>query len=497
MNVADLLGIDVGTTNIKIGVYSENGDILEEKICPTPFNPDKRGGIYDPYRILESITDFISGLNDTIKRAITGLSVSSFAETMVGIDNGGSVACGGLAWFDKRTEAQFRRMQSELDSQKVYSFTGLVPHHIYSFYKLLWHRENRRADFNRVQYWTSISGYILYAMSGEMSFDYSLASRTMLFNQHRLSWWEEMMDIVGVPKARMAEPVPSGTVLGTVKKNYADITGLHPELKIVTGGHDHLCAALATGVFSTGNMLISTGTTESLTLSLERIPSVQIRSLKRPFWWGQHTASGRLYALNGIYSGGYTIDWLLKALNENYEVFNRCSLPRDVNIPFFMPYLRGGEYPESRGAILNLEGTMDRENLLQGTIAGLCFEMRFVWEDMVHALTIPVTRVVNAGGGSNNRYWMEMKATVLGHSIEVPEDREGSAKGAALLAGIGSGVYQDADEAYRRTFRLDAEYLPVAELEDRLAGMYDVYSKLIEDLKVLNINMQHVLNSLK
>jgi len=123
--------------------------------------------------------------------------------------------------------------------------------------------------------------------------------------------------------------------------------------------------------------------------------------------------------------------------------------------------------------------------------------MRFVWEDMVHALNIPVTRVVNAGGGSNNRYWMEMKATVLGHSIEVPEDREGSAKGAALLAGIGSGVYQDADEAYRRTFRLDAEYLPVAELEDRLAGMYDVYSKLIEDLKVLNINMQHVLNSLK
>ncbi len=495
--MADLLGIDVGTTNIKVGVYSENGDILEEKISPTPFNPDGTGGVYDPDKILERITDVVSGFSDKIKRAVAGLSVSSFAETMVGVDSTGLIACGGIAWFDTRTEGQFKRMQSVLDPQKVYSFTGLVPHHIYSFYKLLWHKENREADFNRVQCWTSVSGYILYALSGEISFDYSLASRTMLFNQHTLSWWEEMIDIVGIPKAQMADTVPSGTVLGRVTENYAGITGLNPELKIVTGGHDHLCAALATGVFQTGNMLISTGTTESLTLSLERIPEVHIGSLKRPFWWGRHTAVGRLYALNGIYSGGYTVDWLLKVLNENYDVFSRCSLPRDAHIPFFIPYLRGGEYPESRGAILNMDGTMDRESLLQGTIAGLCFEMRFVWEDMVHALNMPVTRVVNAGGGSNNRYWMEMKATVLGHSIEIPEDREGSVKGAALLAGIGSGVYRDEDEAYTASFRLAGEYFPVAGLEERLAGMYGVYAQVIEDLKALNIKMQHALSSLK
>lgn len=495
--MAHLVGIDVGTTNIKIGVYRENGDILEEKICPTPFYPDKTGGMYNPDNILNSITDAITGFNDTIKLGVAGLSVSSFAETMVGIDSAGAVICGGLAWFDTRTEAQFRRMQSILNPHEVYSLTGLMPHHIYSFYKLLWHREHRKSDFNRVHCWTSISGYILYALSGKMSFDYSLASRTMFFNQHKRSWWEQMIDIVGIPKERMAEVVPSGTVLGRVKKSYAGSTGLRPEVKIVTGGHDHICAALATGVFRTGNMLISTGTTESITMSLDQIPDVHIESMKRPFWWGHHTASGRLYALNGIYSGGYTVDWLLKTLNENYDVFNRCSMPQDSHIPFFIPYLRGGEYPESRGALLNLDGTMDRENLLQGTIAGLCFEMRFVWEDMVHALNMPVTRVVNAGGGSNNRYWMEMKATVLGHSIEVPEDREGSAKGAALLAGIGSGVYRDEDEAFSRTFRLDREYHPVAVLEEKLAGMYDVYAQLIDDLKALNMKIRHSLNSLK
>ena len=488
-----LLGIDVGTTNTKVRVYNENGDILGDKIFPTPFYPDKTGGFYSPEEIFHKLLEAIARFDQALKNDIVALSVSSFAETMVGIDKKGRPVTRGIAWFDTRTEVQFKKLQKQLLKEEVYSTTGLIPHHIYSLYKLLWHRSNNREVFDQVTHWTSISGYILFALSGELSFDYSLASRTMLFHQYKKCWWEKMIDLIGISKEKMAEVVPSGLVLDRIKKDISLSTGLRPDVFVVTGGHDHLCAALATGVFKKGSALISTGTTESLTMSLEEIPKVDVNSLKRPFWWGHHTASHYFYALDGIYSGGLSVDWILKLLNERYHSFEKCSLPGKKSIPIFFPYLRGADYPEARGAFLNLDSNSNKENFLQGLIAGLCFELRFVWEEMTDVFNISVKTVTNAGGGSKNKYWMEMKATVLDHNILVPKDIEGSSKGAALLAGIGCSVYNNVDTAYKMTFKIDHVYKPVAHLKEKLDRWYRVYESLIEDIKRINIKIQRTL----
>ena len=145
-------------------IYSENGDIFGEKIFTTPFYTDRHSGFYEPGEIFDKLLAAISHFNQPLKKEIVALSVSSFAETMVGLNAKGRAITRSIAWFDTCTEVQFKELQDHLNTEEIYSTTGLIPHYIYSFYKLLWHRTNSREVFDQVTHWTSISGYILFAL---------------------------------------------------------------------------------------------------------------------------------------------------------------------------------------------------------------------------------------------------------------------------------------------------------------------------------------------
>jgi len=492
--MALLLGIDIGTTNTKLSVYSEDGELRCLKSFSTPCHTDQCGTFYQPEEIFNNLIYTISSIQKAIKRDIVALSVSSFAETLVGIDKNGNPITKAIAWFDTRTKELFQKTKEKFNEEEIYNTTGLLPYHIYSFYKLLWCKENQSELFKRVDIWTSMSGYILYAFCGEASFDYSLASRTMLFDQRNRCWWKKLLHFLDIPSKRMADLLPSGTALGKIKMVVADNTDLPEGLIVVTGGHDHLCAALSAGVYKAGNVLISTGTTESLTMSLDDIPIIDVLSLRRPFTWGRHSAFPHYYAMNGIYGGGYSIDWILKVLGNNYSIFDSISLPKDIDIPIFFPYLRGSDYEEARGAILNLDSSMDKEKILQGVVAGLCFEFRSVWKEMEASFSLSVENVTNVGGGTKNHYWMKIKSTILGHKITVPEDKEGSSGGAAILAGIASGIYSDIQDAFKKTFKCNLVYNPDLELKGRLDKLYYTYYDVMEDLKAINRKIKNRLS---
>ncbi|WP_369018724.1 FGGY family carbohydrate kinase [Thermatribacter velox] len=481
-----LLGIDVGTTNTKVAIYDAEGKRLAFGSFRTPLVASPYGENYRPEEIFRSLIGTIKSFDATLRKEIVALSVSSFAEVMVGIDARGKVVGDCIPWYDTRTEEQFEKMRNLLDPQHVYQITGLLPQNKYSFYKLFWHKEKEPERFEKTALWTSMSGYILYAFSGECSFDYSLASRTMFFDQRKLAWWEEGLSMLDLPVSKLAPLCPSGKAIGVVKNDVARELGFSDKVVVVTGGHDHLCAALACGVFEEGRALISTGTTESLTMIPSTIPRVEVSEFSKPFSWGQHVVFPRLYAMNGIYSGGYAVDWLLKITGKDYSLFEVLPLPPRDNIPLFLPYLLGAHYPGARAAFLGLSGDAGLEELFCGLVLGICFEYRKLWEGMETELKIKAEEASNVGGGTRNSFWMQLKADVLNREIAVPEDTEGSLKGAALLAGLGSGFYKSVDEAYRKTFRVKRKYYPRQEFLGWFDSYYSLYVELERDMFSLN-----------
>lgn len=484
--MAHLLGIDIGTTNTKIIIFSENGDIIEERAFPTPFISDEYGGCYQPQEVLNALLENLKGFSSDAKKEVVALSISSFAEVMVGLDHSLQPITKSPAWFDTRTDFIFQEMKGIINNEKIYRLTGLSPQSKYSFYKLVWHREVEPKVFQSVRCWTSMSGYILAALSGVLSFDYSLASRTMFFDQNNRQWSQELLDIIGVPLEKMSQLTPSGIVLGTIQKDIARFTGLPENLQVVTGGHDHLCAAVAVGVFKQGQVLISTGTTENLTMALDAIPHIDFSQLKRSFSWGHHAIPERYYGMSGIYSGGYSLEWFLKLINEKYQYLK--EMPQDIpkEISLFFPYLLGADYDGARGAFINLEGKMEKADLTKSLIISLGFEYKDLWDIMAQNLNIRVERVTNVGGGTQNDFWMKVKAAVLNEKILVPQDKEGSCKGAAILAGIASGLYKEPEDAYRKTFHLAKIYEPDPDLRESLLPWYRLYLELRDDIRHLN-----------
>ncbi len=482
-----LLGIDIGTTNTKLKVYSEEGSVLAEAGFPTPLFSDTSGPYYDAEELFSLLCNAISGFPEGVRKSITALSVSSFAEVMVGLDATGRPITRCIPWYDERTKDEAARVS--LDPAFVYATTGLSPHHKYSFYKLLWHYHHEPEVFRKVRFWTSMSGFILFALSGVPSFDYSLASRTMLFDQRTRSWSEKLLELVHLEEAQLAPLVPSGKVLGCVREKAASLSGLSPRTLVVTGGHDHPCAALSGGVFQEGWGLISTGTTESLMVPLEKAPTFPEETSGKPFSFGHHVVFPLYYAMGGIYSGGYSIDWTLRLLGESYNRFEDIPLSPSRATPLFFPYLLGGEYEEAKGAFLNLSGETKREDLLRAVLFGLCAEYRIIWERMERDLSCEVRQAVNVGGGVKNHAWMRLKATFLKRPIIVPEEKEGSCQGAALLAGIGSGVYRDAQEALAHAFRVASIFEPVKELEEATEAWFALYKDLRGVLKEANVRI--------
>uniref|UniRef100_A0A7V3YM28 Carbohydrate kinase n=1 Tax=Candidatus Caldatribacterium californiense TaxID=1454726 RepID=A0A7V3YM28_9BACT len=482
-----LLGIDIGTTNTKLKVYNEDGQTLAETSFRTPLFSDAHGPYYDPKELATLLFAAVAGFPERVRRSVGALSVSSFAEVMVGLDERGEPITRCIPWYDERTKEEAEEVA--LDPSWVYETTGLSPHHKYSLYKLLWHRRHEPEVFRAVRFWISMSGFVLFALSGELSFDYSLASRTMLFDQHTRTWREELLDLAGIQKKQLAPLYPSGVALGRLRHEAATRCGLPRDVAVVTGGHDHPCAALACGVFQKGWGLISTGTTESLMVPLEHPPSFAGDSGGKPFSFGHHVVFPLYYAMGGIYSGGFAVDWMLRLLGESYEVFAELDPVRGEDVPFFFPYLLGGEYEEAKGAFLNLSGDTGREDFVLSVLFGLCAEYRTIWERMEKELSCTVTQAVNVGGGVQNALWMRLKATFLKKPIVVPAEKEGSCQGAALLAGIGVGVYKSPEEAFSRAFRMEKAFEPIAALEAQVDHWYTTYLALREVLKTANVSI--------
>src|SRR5262249_41215259 len=157
-----------------------------------------------------------------------------------------------IAWFDLRTVEQADWLKREIGSEYVFVRTGLPIQPIFGLNKLLWLKQNEPILFGRIARWLNIADYINFRLCGVQATELSLASRVMALDVKQGRWSEELLCRVGVSADILGELVPGAQQLGCVTAESAAITGLQPETKVVSGGHDHPCAAVGSGVFDPG-----------------------------------------------------------------------------------------------------------------------------------------------------------------------------------------------------------------------------------------------------
>lgn len=493
-----LVGLDIGTTNIKAVVYRPDGRTVALASVPAVTHvPRPAWAYYEPDQLwalaVKVLRDVTAQIDDPAR--IAGIAVASMGEAGVPLDKDGKPTYQCIAWFDRRTIPQCDWLGQAIGEDPIFAVTGLSLQPIFGLCKLMWIKENEPEAFARTTRWLHVADYIAFELSGEGATDWSLASRSMAFDLRKRDWDDGILRTAGIPRGIMAPAVASGTGVGSVTREAALATGLPVGAVVSAGGQDHVCGALAARVVRPGQILDSMGTAEALFVALDE-PLSDPEMGRRGYTQGAHVAGGGYYVFGGLYTSGASVDWARDIFGAGVDYGAILAAARAVPPGSlgagFIPHLRLANAPHAdsraRAAFVGLTTDVTQGAMMRAVLEGLAYEARSSVEPLLgYAGLGSMPEISVIGGGAKNDLLLRIKASVMDTRLNVLDLDEATALGAAILGGIGAGVYRDVDDAlatvsvHPRAIDPDPEAVPVYETYFR-----EVYRLLYDALAPLN-----------
>jgi xylulokinase len=481
-----LAGVDIGTTNIKAIIFKPDGQSVAEAGVPTPtYYPQPGRAYYDPAELWQATAGALRQATRQLDKPeqIVSIAVASMGEAAVPLDRHGRPTYEAIAWFDQRAQAQAEWLAQAIGPERLFKLTGLSLQLIFGLCKLLWFKENRPEAFARTTRWLNLADYIAYRLCGAPATDYSLASRMLALDLQRLVWAEDLIKEVGLSPDLFAPLQPSGTRLGPVTPEAAQATGLPQSAQVATGGHDHVCGALAVGIIKPGVILNSLGTAEAIFVPLAQ-PVTDPNMGRQGYTQGAHVVAGHYYVFGSVSTSGASVEWWRKVLGEEIDyprlIAEAGQVPPGSLGACFLPQLGLANPPyeemRGRGAFIGLTTDVKRGAMFRAILEGLAYESR---RSLAGLLTYPEVAPLEAiyatGGNTRNSLLMQIKAAVLNRPITVIEVAEATSLGAAILGGLGAGVYPDVPSAIETLRYAQTLVEPVAEQ----ARLYEAYYRRV------------------
>jgi len=494
------LGIDSGTNACKVVLFDLNGRPISASSREHPIHyPKPTWAEQNPEWWWLAAAEAV---RDTLKKCsidpgdVCGVGVDSQREAVVLIDEDGRSISNSIIWLDRRTIPQAEEIRGILSQEVVLSKTGVPIDYVYSAARLRWLMKEAPNLLMKTKRILFPKDYIVYRLTGEAATDYSMASRTMLFNIHKLGWDDEICEILGIP----VEPLPpvrgAWEVVGEVSVDAAKATGLKPGTPIVSGGGDRPCEALGANVVDPGRINIGTGTATAMTTPLERpridkegkvdccchvVPDrweyeLAILTTGASFRWFRDNFAHEEVELSRKF-GGNAYDYLVELASK---------IPPGSDSLFYYPYPMGAKAPKfnelARAVLFGLALSHSKAHFVRAIMEGVGFQYAETLELLARLKLKPVEASM-VGGEAKSELWNQMKADIIGLKIWVPEVADAAALGSAILAGVGAGVYKTVKDGAERTVRFKKAYNPNFEANRVYQEILDKYKRIYEHLE--------------
>ena len=489
-----VLGLDVGTTNIKCLALDEAGTIVAQGSEPTPqSHPRLEWTDFEPEPIWEAACRAIRAVVSQIENpaAIRGIAVSSLAESVVPVDSRGQSLAPAIAWFDLRTVAEYEWLRDTIGYETLFKISGLNPDPMFGLCKILWVKNHDPLVFEKAKHWLHFADYVAFRLCGIPATDPSLACRSLAYDLARGTWAGEILEAVGVPPSSFPPVCKSGTPLGLVMPSSAIATNLPNKTIVSVGIHDHLSGAFAAGGLSAGVLFDSIGTSESLNSVLPKPvfdKAIAAQGLAQGAVWVEEPS---FYLTGGLQTAGAAMEWFRRELGGTSSIADLVdeAAVAEEAVPVFLPHLVRSLTPhpdtQASGAFIGIKSTTTRGAMFRAVLEGLAFEARAIADAMgtVPGLT-PFQKILTIGGSLPNSLFTQIKADVYSFPMKVNPVREAVSLGAALLAGLGCSLFSGPSTAVRVARREEICFDPNPERSKRLQVRYqEVYRDLYGQLR--------------
>lgn len=483
-----IAGLDIGTTGCKLTVFDGEGRMLGKAYRDYPVRRAVSGHEMDASAIMDGVYGVIREMAAN-HPDIAGIGVTSFGETFVAADSEGTPLYPAMLYTDPRGAEECRELCEKLGSRHIAHVTGLRPHEMYSLPKLMWLKRHEPEIWKKIRHVFLIEDFVVWHLTGKAQIDYSLATRTMAFDIHSLTWSRELFDAADMEISLMSEPVPTGTIAGCVTAETAGSAGLNPACRIVSVSHDQVAACAGAGAFDGSVAVDGAGTVECLTPVYDAIPDIDVM-YDGYFSTVPYVIPGKYVAYAFSYTGGALINWCRDQLAKgaDYEALEAAYGKDEPTGMLVLPHFAGAATPYmdtgSKGAILGLTTDTTVPEIYRACMEGVAFEMRLNYEALrdsgIHFEALNAT-----GGGARSKVWMQMKADVLNLPITALKTADAGTVGSAMLTGVTIGLFSSLEEAARVMVQQAETYLPRPAQHEAYMRIYQRYRKLYRAVRPL------------
>ena len=485
-----VLGIDIGTSSCKVALFTPDGAVAAAAGSEYPVSyPHKGWAEQDPRDwwngVCRAIREMISE-NSIDPAQIAGIGVDGQSWSAIALDAAGEILCPTPIWTDTRSDEICRKKAECPGEEKIFSLCGNPVQSGYTWPKILWYRENRPEIFAKTEKILQSNSYIVYRMTGEITQDLSQGYGLACFDMRKGCWDRDACRDLGIPGALLPDLMPCHQIAGKLKREAAEQTGLREGIPVAAGGLDAACGTLGAGVISPGQTQEQGGQAGGMSICIDEYAADPRLIL------GFHVVPGRWLLQGGTTGGGGALKWLRGTMcpELSYEEMSALAEkePAGSGGVIFLPYMAGERSPiwnpKACGVFFGLHFGVTRGQMIRACMEGVAYALRHNLETAEKAGASAKT-LRAMGGSANSAVWTQIKADVTGCSIEVPGSDTATTLGAAMLAGVGTGVWQNFEEAVQQTVRVKKAYNPDLSAKAVYDRGYGTYRQLYEQLKDL------------
>ena len=497
-----LLGLDAGTTSTRTILIDENGKVVASSSSEYPMLVPRHSWAEqeaeDWYRAAVLTIRDVLGKSGIDAGEIAGIGLSGQMHGAVVLDRQGNPIRPVMIWCDNRAYRQTKKIYDIFGYHNFIklSYNQALPGYIAP--KLLWLKDNEPENYEKINRFIFPKDYLRYRFSGVYATEVSDASGSVMMDIPNRCWSDEIISGLGIDKKILPDIYESVVISAKVNSETAAITGLVAGTPIAGGGGDNAAGAIGTGIIREGVMSDSLGTSGVVFIHTDK----PLFDPEGRFHCTCHTVPYRWNLLGATLAAAGSLKWYADNFGvsrdfveryhetgDDYEILNRQAESVDPGSDslLFLPYLIGERTPYSdahaRGVFFGISYIHTPSHFVRSIMEGVAFSQRDCLE-IARKLGAKSDRVVLIGGGSKSRVWRQVMADILNSNIAINNINEGPAFGAALIAGVGVGLYADVEDAHNRTVKEIENIAPVKEnvfLYDRL---YDIYRNLYNDLKL-------------
>ena len=487
-----LIGIDLGTSAVKLLLMDENGTIhrIVSREYPLEF-PQPGWSQQAPEDWWNAVCDGLPELLEGFDASqVRGIGAGGQMHGLVVLDADDNVIRPAILWNDGRTQKQVEFLNGGIGRETLSRCTANIAFAGFTAPKLLWMRENEPELFAKIRKIMLPKDYINYKLTGVFATDCSDASGMLLLDVEHRCWSREMLDICGISESQLPRLFESAQPIGTVRRDIAGKFGLPDDVTVCAGAGDNAAAAVGCGAVGDGKCNISLGTSGTVFITSSRF-GVDSSNALHSF---DH-ADGGYHLMGCILSAASCSKWWMEDIlhTKDFSGEEGGIAPEKLgeNDVFFLPYLMGERSPHNdpaaRGAFIGMRMDSSRADMTQAVMEGVAFAIRDCVE-IARSQGIVLHSSTLCGGGARSRIWRTILANVLGITLQLPQTEQGPGYGAAMLAAVACGAFADVKSCADALVRIRDEVVPDPKLTEKYTAAYKHWRSIYPALRPLEYN---------